>query len=176
MQVIDGVKDLAHVPQLGRLFAALLADRRVPLWLKLCAAAGAVYVVSPIDVIPDTITGIGYLDDIIMVVLIVQTFITMAPEDVVLEHCARLGIDPGDVHINIARAVTTSIGAVLPFLEGGKSEQPERANSRYSTSLENDNAADEQSQPGQAASAQADVEREHPGMRRYSAYSTPQQD
>jgi uncharacterized membrane protein YkvA (DUF1232 family) len=119
--VVEGFRDLAHIPTMGRLFLSLFTDRRVPLWLKLCAGAGAIYVVSPFDIIPDSITGIGYLDDIIMVVLLLQTFIEMSPDDVVQEHCAKLGIDPRDLHVDITHSVTNSIAAVLPFLEKGGS-------------------------------------------------------
>jgi uncharacterized membrane protein YkvA (DUF1232 family) len=167
-QVVDGFKELAHVPQMARLFAALFLDKRVPLWLKVCAAAGAVYVISPIDVIPDRVTGVGYLDDIILVVLIVQTFIEMSPDYVVNEHCARLGIDSSDIHVNVTQAVASSIGAVLPLLDGGGGNgRPAGDATRYSAYQDDsDNEEDEVSQP--PASSQ------RPG--RYSAYSTaPQQ-
>lgn len=165
-QVVEGLRDLAHVPALGRLFLALFTDSRVPLWLKICAAAGAVYVISPIDVIPDSVTGIGYLDDIIMVVLILQTFIEMSPDEVVLEHCHRLGIDPAAVHVNVAQAVSTSIAAVLPFVDG-KGEGKTTANAaRYSVNGNDDDT----DQPAPAASTVSDSSRLH----RYSAYSTQQ--
>ena len=42
-------------------------DPRVPWYAKLVAAAVAAYAFSPIDLIPDFIPALGYLDDIIIV-------------------------------------------------------------------------------------------------------------
>ena len=52
-------------------FALWLAasDPRVPRLAKLVAAAVAAYALSPIDLIPDFIPVIGYLDDLIIVPL-----------------------------------------------------------------------------------------------------------
>jgi uncharacterized membrane protein YkvA (DUF1232 family) len=171
-QVVEGFRDLAHVPSMGRLFLSLFTDGRVPLWLKICAGAGAIYVVSPLDIIPDTVTGIGYLDDIIMVVLLLQTFIEMSPDHVVQEHCARLGIDPGDLSVDITRAVSSSIASVLPFLEkGGSNGRPASAPvsataDRYSAFNE---GAEEMGSP--TPTTVSDSER----LGRYSAHATPQQ-
>jgi uncharacterized membrane protein YkvA (DUF1232 family) len=169
-QVVAGFRDLAHVPAMGRLFLSLFTDRRVPLWLKICAGAGAIYVISPLDIIPDSVTGIGYLDDIIMVVLLLQTFIEMSPDDVVYEHCVKLGINPADLHVDITQAVSSSIAAVLPFLEkGGDNGQPaSAAASRYSAY---DSGADEEDGTSPAPTTVSDSQR----LGRYSAYSPSQQ-
>src|SRR6476620_5413525 len=42
-------------------------DPRVPWYAKLVAGAGAAYAFSPIDLIPDFIPVLGYLDDVIIV-------------------------------------------------------------------------------------------------------------
>jgi uncharacterized membrane protein YkvA (DUF1232 family) len=42
-------------------------DPRVPWYAKLLAAAVAAYALSPIDLIPDFVPVLGYLDDIIIV-------------------------------------------------------------------------------------------------------------
>ena len=42
-------------------------DPRVPLGVKLFAAAVAAYALSPIDLIPDFIPVLGYLDDMILI-------------------------------------------------------------------------------------------------------------
>lgn len=42
-------------------------DRRVPLLPKLLAGAVAAYALSPIDLIPDFIPIVGYLDDLLIV-------------------------------------------------------------------------------------------------------------
>jgi uncharacterized membrane protein YkvA (DUF1232 family) len=172
LRVMDGIKELAHIPKMARIFVALMADGRVPLWLKICVTAGAIYVASPIDIIPDFITGIGYLDDVIMVVLIIQTFIDMAPQAVVLEHCAALGIDPRELQVDITRAVSSSIGAVLPFIEGrrggGSSEPRTRPEPQGSYSVREANGAAGEEDPGAVQPEDA------PRHLRYSAYRSEQ--
>jgi len=172
--VVEGFRDLTHLPAMGRVFWALFADRRVPVWLKVCSVAGAVYVVSPLDLIPDEITGIGYLDDIVLVVLILQTFIEMSPQEVVHEHCQRLGIDPQHIKINVAEAVTSSIAAVLPFVEGRDKHSapapPRESNPRYSANAESGNGTGHAEAEVTDTPPAADSARAH----RYSAYSSQQ--
>ena len=47
----------------GRLILRLMLDRRVPIWSKLIIPGGLVYILSPIDFIPDIIPILGWLDD-----------------------------------------------------------------------------------------------------------------
>jgi hypothetical protein len=126
-------------------------------------------------VIPDVITGIGYLDDLILVVLILQTFIEMSPDEVVFEHCQRLGIHPDHLNVDIAGAITTSIGAVLPLLEKRDSGEPAsgQTQSRYSSEPQGDQ---DNAVPEVSSSPQAAVQADNPRLSRYSAYSTQKQD
>ena len=71
----------------GRLFQ----DERVPVWTKLIPPAALLYVLSPIDFIPDVVAGLGQLDDIAVVLIGMKLFIELAPRDVVREHLAALG-------------------------------------------------------------------------------------
>lgn len=43
---------------------AYLKDGSIPAWKKIMLAAAVIYVVSPVDAIPDVIPVIGWLDDI----------------------------------------------------------------------------------------------------------------
>ena len=81
-----------NLPALLPLFARLYSDRRVSAWLKIAAFAAFVYIVSPLDLIPDLLTGIGWLDDIIFALIVVQMFIENVPEEIVDDHCAALKI------------------------------------------------------------------------------------
>ena len=74
------------LPNLTKLLGRLLVDDRVPLRRKVFVGAVLAYVVSPIDLIPDFIVGIGHLDDIVLVSLAVDQLMTGTSEDVVLEH------------------------------------------------------------------------------------------
>jgi uncharacterized membrane protein YkvA (DUF1232 family) len=58
-------------------------DERVPLYAKVFAALVVAYAFSPIDLIPDFIPILGYLDDVIMVPLGVIFALKMIPENVV---------------------------------------------------------------------------------------------
>ena len=63
-------------------------DPRVPWHAKLAAALVAVYALSPIDLIPDFIPVLGYLDDLIIVPLGVLLVIKLVPPEVMAEHRA----------------------------------------------------------------------------------------
>ena len=60
-------------------------DPRVPLGAKLVAGAVAAYAFSPIDLIPDFIPVLGYLDDLILVPLGVLLAIRLVPDGLMAE-------------------------------------------------------------------------------------------
>ena len=67
------MKDLLlALPRLGRMLISLAADRDVPTAAKVVLAAMAVYLVSPIDLIPDFVPWLGYLDDVILAAVVVD--------------------------------------------------------------------------------------------------------
>ncbi len=74
-----------------RLAWRLFKDRRVPWGLKLIPPAALIYVLSPIDILPDLGLGLGQLDDIAIVLLGLKLFIELAPAEVVREHLRALG-------------------------------------------------------------------------------------
>jgi uncharacterized membrane protein YkvA (DUF1232 family) len=63
-------------------------DPRVPWHAKALALAVAAYAASPIDLIPDFIPVIGYLDDLILVPLGIALVIRLIPPDIMAEHRA----------------------------------------------------------------------------------------
>ncbi len=69
----------------------LLLDPRVPLLPKMIIPLVVLYVVSPIDLIPDMIPIAGQLDDIGILFLGMRFFIELCPPDVVMEHRRALG-------------------------------------------------------------------------------------
>ncbi|MGQ9709649.1 MAG: YkvA family protein [Anaerolineae bacterium] len=74
-----------------RLAWRLFKDRRVPWALKLIPPAALIYVLSPIDILPDLGLGLGQLDDIAIILLSLKLFIELAPPEVVREHLQALG-------------------------------------------------------------------------------------
>ncbi|MSQ36214.1 MAG: DUF1232 domain-containing protein [Dehalococcoidia bacterium] len=63
-------------------------DERVPWYAKVVAGAVVAYAVSPVDLIPDFIPVLGYLDDALIVPLGVLLVRRMVPRDVLDEHRA----------------------------------------------------------------------------------------
>jgi uncharacterized membrane protein YkvA (DUF1232 family) len=79
----------------GRLAFRLIKDPRVPVYLKVIPAAALLYVISPLDFIPDVAIGLGQLDDIGILLAGIEGFIALCPQYVVEEHQAEInGIDP----------------------------------------------------------------------------------
>ena len=60
-------------------------DPRVPWVAKLVATFVAAYALSPIDLMPDFIPVIGYLDDMILVPLGILLAVRLVPENVMTE-------------------------------------------------------------------------------------------
>ncbi|MBE7469385.1 MAG: hypothetical protein DPW09_10355 [Anaerolineae bacterium] len=60
-------------------------DPRVPWYARLVAAAVVAYAFSPIDLIPDPIPVLGYLDDLILVPLGVALALKMIPVEVMVK-------------------------------------------------------------------------------------------
>lgn len=64
-------------------------DPRVPWYVKLLAMAVAGYALSPIDLIPDFIPIVGYLDDLIIVPLGVWLVVLLLPDGIMAECRAK---------------------------------------------------------------------------------------
>src|SRR5437868_13418008 len=60
-------------------------DKRVPWYAKIVAAGVAAYALSPIDLIPDFIPVLGYVDDLLLVPLGIYLVIRLIPAPVVTE-------------------------------------------------------------------------------------------
>jgi uncharacterized membrane protein YkvA (DUF1232 family) len=61
-------------------------DPRVPWLAKILAIAVAAYALSPIDLIPDFIPVLGYLDDLIIVPLGIWLVVAMIPDEVMTDY------------------------------------------------------------------------------------------
>jgi uncharacterized membrane protein YkvA (DUF1232 family) len=63
-------------------------DPRVPWYAKALAIAVAAYALSPIDLIPDFVPVVGYLDDLIIVPAGVALVVRLIPPAIMAEHRA----------------------------------------------------------------------------------------
>lgn len=57
-------------------------DPRMPIWVKMLAYSIAAYALSPIDLIPDFIPIIGFLDDLVIIPLGLAIVLRYTPESV----------------------------------------------------------------------------------------------
>jgi uncharacterized membrane protein YkvA (DUF1232 family) len=62
---------------------------RVPWPARILAIAVAGYALSPIDLIPDFIPVVGYVDDLIILPLGIWLVLSLVPEDVMAEYRAK---------------------------------------------------------------------------------------
>ena len=82
---------LAEIVRSVRLAWRLLWDPRVPLATKLILPGiMGLYILSPIDALPDLLLPFGQLDDIVVLLLGTSLFIELCPPDIVAEHRAAL--------------------------------------------------------------------------------------
>ena len=83
MQILSSLKDRAKELKQFTLVAYYAArDPRTPTFARVLALLVAAYALSPIDLIPDFIPILGYLDDIVLVPLGLALVIRLLPEPV----------------------------------------------------------------------------------------------
>ncbi len=77
---------LMFLPNMVKLMGRLLTDSRVPTVEKALFVAAIVYVISPLDFIPDVFPFIGQVDDVYVVALTLLRLVNRTDESVVREH------------------------------------------------------------------------------------------
>ena len=65
-----------------------LRDKRTPIIAKVIAAITVGYALSPVDLIPDFVPVLGYLDDVILLPALIALTIRLIPAEV-FEQCRR---------------------------------------------------------------------------------------
>ena len=66
-----------------------LGDKRTPIFAKILASVTVVYALSPIDFIPDFIPLLGYLDDLVILPLLVAMTVKLIPKELFAEYRER---------------------------------------------------------------------------------------
>ena len=69
---------------------ALFGDPRVPAWARIMAVALALYIGTPIDIVPDFIPVLGQLDDVLILMIGAGLLLRSIPRAVLEEHVGRL--------------------------------------------------------------------------------------
>jgi len=115
-QFLDNWKHRARDLKI-QVYAVYLAyrDPRVPLYARIFSACVVGYAFSPIDLIPDPIPILGYLDDLIIVPLGIVLAMKMIPPDVLAEcqEKAREMMKQGKPVNKVAAAIIIAIWIVL---------------------------------------------------------------
>jgi uncharacterized membrane protein YkvA (DUF1232 family) len=108
------LKDLAgFLPACLTLARRLRADPRVPWQAKAAVVVAGLWVLSPIDLLPEFLPVIGPLDDVVVVALALRYAARRMPRQVLLEAW------PGD-----PRLLERLLGASAPATHPGKPEAP----------------------------------------------------
>jgi len=100
---------LLVLPRLARMIASLLADRQVPTTVKIALGLVAVYLASPVDLIPDFIPFVGYLDDLVLAAIVVDALVMSVERPTLLRYW------PGSpASLDKAAAVARRLSAWVP--------------------------------------------------------------
>jgi len=117
----DPVDLLAEIIRQGRLVVKLLLDSRVPTGVKLIPLLTLLYLLMPLDMIPDPILGLGQVDDLVIVLIGLNLFIRLSPSRIVEQH--RGGGQPADADPSVAKSEGTGSKEVIEgtyrVIEGG---------------------------------------------------------
>ena len=106
--VMDTIRQL---PSYLSMLYGLMRDRRVATIDKLLVGGAILYILTPVDLIPDFIPFMGEVDDVFLLVTSLQRLITNAGRRVVLEHWAG---DPAELADMNLRKVLTAAAFFLP--------------------------------------------------------------
>ena len=87
-------------------------DPRTPWHARLLALGVAAYALSPVDLIPDFIPILGYLDDLVIVPLGLMLVLRMIPPEVLAAARARAGDSVGKPASRVAAAIIVAIWVI----------------------------------------------------------------
>jgi uncharacterized membrane protein YkvA (DUF1232 family) len=77
---------LRSLPALAAMFARLVGDPALPRGVKIALAAAVVYLASPIDLIPDFIPFLGYVDDLLLAAIVLDGVLNFVDRDLLLRY------------------------------------------------------------------------------------------
>ena len=97
------------LPNIVKLLSRLLRDQRVPMRRKALIGAVLAYVISPVDLIPDFVVGIGRFDDLVLVSLAIDHLMSGSDEDIVKSHW-----DGSEDGLDLVRSVFAWGAAIIP--------------------------------------------------------------
>jgi uncharacterized membrane protein YkvA (DUF1232 family) len=96
-------------PRMAKLVVRLVRDPRVPSRNKAMLLFAAGYLLSPIDLVPEFVPGLGRLDDLVVAALAIHGLLNDVPDDVVKQHW-----DGDDDVLEIVRDVLQLSASMVP--------------------------------------------------------------
>ena len=93
-------------------------DPRVPLRIKIIIILVIAYLLSPIDLIPDFIPVLGYLDDFLLITVGIPLLLKMVPKKIMDEHreCAKTKFSEGMPKSRIVALIVVLIWVLAAFV------------------------------------------------------------
>ena len=89
LKIVPSLFNLTYWKKIGgeiKLIYQLMMDARIPTYLKIFPILVGIYLLSPLDLIPEFLPIIGQLDDLGLLIVALSMFIRWAPDDVVAEY------------------------------------------------------------------------------------------
>lgn len=112
----------------GQLAWKLATDPRVSLLSKiLVPLVGVVYILSPVDLIPEFVPVLGQLDDVAIILLLVRLFIALAPQNIVAEYKMAMGHGSGQTKTQRQASSGAQTGATSAAGASSGADQAPRA-------------------------------------------------
>jgi uncharacterized membrane protein YkvA (DUF1232 family) len=99
------IPTIRRLPAYAALAWRVLRDPRVSRRHKVVLAAGAGYVLSPIDLLPGFIPVIGQMDDLAVMLLSLRATLRLAPPEVAESHLAAAGLSWAQIDDDLSRLV-----------------------------------------------------------------------
>ena len=100
---------LMFIPNFLKLLGRLLSDGRVPMAEKALFAGAIIYVIMPLDFIPDVLPFVGQVDDVYLVALTLLRLINRTDESIVKENWSG----GGDI-VSLANSIANIAPMLLP--------------------------------------------------------------
>jgi len=102
--LLERIGRLTWRQRLG-LGSALMRDPRLPMRIRLLMLAVGLYLVMPLDIIPDFIPVVGALDDVLIVLIALRLLLRSIPESLLDEHLREVEGRPAAASLSSAPAV-----------------------------------------------------------------------
>jgi uncharacterized membrane protein YkvA (DUF1232 family) len=103
------IRLLRAVPALLRMLAGLIRDPALPRGAKIALVAAAVYLASPIDLVPDALPILGYIDDVLLSAIILDGVLNLVNRELLLRHWPR-----GERSLDVLARAARTLVAWIP--------------------------------------------------------------